>query len=196
MPRPVSLGRALARLIKQHGYDTVAARLGEIAAAPPRLVRRRGRPRRPYYDDTALVQAAAARWRRAGGRRSGGDVWPFLHEVAGGDSAARRLLRRLDEWGADGCQERGIGDFNAALWRARLKRALGVAVDGPAEDALHTLAAGYRRRYAIAAIDAEVLLRSIPDLAARLDREPLSACATWHDAWATVRHLSARRFYC
>jgi hypothetical protein len=194
MPRPSSLGRAaLDRLVKQYGREKVAEWLRDHET---RVKRTRGRPKGPKYNDTPLIQAAAARWRRAGGRRhGGGDVWPFLREVAGSESATRRLLRRLDEWGAEGCDERGIADFNAALWSARFARALGGAVDSYKDWALHILAAGYRHRYSIEATDAEVLFRSLPDFAAHLDAA-FASCSTSQDAWAAVRHLSARRFYC
>ena len=203
MPRPVSPRRVLARMVKQHGYDMVAGLLRDFAAAPPRLVRKRGRPKRPKYDDAPLVRAAAARWRRAGGHWGGsGDVWSYLHEVAGGnESVTRRLLRRLDEWGAEGCEERGIGDFNAARWKARLGRALERALDRYDGDtvyiewALHVLAGGYRRGYHVGAADAEVLFRSIPSFAAHLKGKFAGVSDGGFDyAWAAVRHLSASRF--
>jgi hypothetical protein len=202
MPRPVSLGRAaLARLVEQYGVDTVAGWLHDIAASPTPSKRGRGRPKGPSrqadLQDTRLAQAATARWREAGGRRwweTVVAVWPFLLEVSGNnESTARRLHRRLEEWGAEGCAERGIADFNSGLWRVRLGRAVG-RVNGDAEHALHTLAAGYRRRYSVNATDAEVLFRSIPNFVARLDAAKFAARATFDDAWATVRHLSADRF--
>jgi hypothetical protein len=115
MSRPVSLDRALARLVKQYDHETVAARLREITTTPRPL----GRPPGPHYDDTRLAQTAAAQWRQAGRRAA---VWRALLEAGGSESVARRVLYRLDEWGAEGCAERHIADFYAALEAARVKR--------------------------------------------------------------------------
>jgi nucleoid DNA-binding protein len=110
------LGRAgLGRLVKEYGYETVAEWLREMAPAK----RKRGRPPGPKSDDTRLAQAAAVRWRQAGRPNK---VWRALLEAGGSDSVAVRLLYRLDEWGAEGCAERHIADFRAALEAARNKR--------------------------------------------------------------------------
>lgn len=109
---------ALAPLVEEFGLEAVQEALRDIEANP-RTRRKRGRPLGAKYDDTRLLQAAAAHWRHTGC----GVVWPSLVDVGGGESAAYRLLRRLDEWNADGCAERGIADLYAALCRCRDARA-------------------------------------------------------------------------
>ena len=177
MPRPVSLGRAaLARLVKQHGVEAVALWLRDIETAP--VKRRRGRPKgKSYYDDTPLLQAAAARWRSAGGR-CGGGIWPFLREFAGSDSSTRRLLRRLDEWGAKGCAERDIADFHAALCSARDERAL-----AEFEGKVAAKAGGTRRQ---AHEWLAAMQRVIIDAIGRGETVQSRGWGTWYPAHGTV----------
>ena len=106
------------RLVEQHGIDAVEGWLADIKAKRPTR-RKRGRPPGAKYDDTRLLREAAENWRQAGR----GTVWRSLLDVVGGESAARRLLHRLDKWNADGCAERGIADLYAALCRRRDERA-------------------------------------------------------------------------
>jgi hypothetical protein len=106
------------RLVEQHGIDRVEGWLADIKAKRPTR-RKRGRPPGAKYDDTRLLREAAENWRQAGR----GTVWPSLLDVGGGESAARRLLHRLDEWNDDGCAERGIADLYAGLCRCRDERA-------------------------------------------------------------------------